>query len=327
MSAPTPPSVTLAVNPANILDGGWQVIYSLYGLSNPETITLRLLFGEKCSAIQVKGNPWKREANGGRGYQADLKSGRLAKLQEILEIFAEQEAWSTTINMQVACEKDGVTYKSEPVPVLAPAKPLNKLSLTAIRNDQHVYYLRDRRHFEGRLITKVGERYYFAYRGDITNKGGRFETEEINRGMDCTTFVMSMFELRGSLSGLDGYDIYRFFGSAADQVKYSPYEDVQRQISRLRVEDDGKYVADKIGVGVVNLLLNDLVETRRLHLFACQHHVLYQLGDTFHEFNTNSKSGQQMISGYKFGKISNRFNDMRSPDKWSIYRIDKNLLL
>jgi len=93
------------------------------------------------------------------------------------------------------------------------------------------------------------------------------------------------------------------------------------------VEADGKYKADKIGVDVVNLLLDDLAETRQLYLFACQTHVFYQFGDTYHEFNTNSASGQQMVSGYKTGKIKTKFSNLRSPKKWSVYRIDKSLPL
>lgn len=319
------PSIALQAGVCNILDGGWKLTYTLDGLDNPETVTLRLVFGDKIDDLQVCGRPLGRNARGGK-HLVDLQSGGLAKLQEVLAAIAERETWSSTFGAQIVIKKDAAQYLSNTVQIAAPAKPLDKLSLAAIRNDQHVYYLRDLKHFEGRLITQVGGKYYFAYHGNPA-RGCRFETDEVNRGMDCTTFVMSIFELRGSLAGIDGYGVYQFFGSAAEQVSYSPYEDPKRQVSRLRVEPNGRFKADKIGGNVVNLLLDDLAETRQLYLFACQTHVFYQLGDTCHEFNTNSGNGQQMVSGYKTGPIRAKFSDARSTKKWSVYRINKSLPL
>ena len=319
-------SIELQVSACNILSGGWIFTYTLHDLDNLPTVSLCLIFGEKKIAVKVSGKLNRRNTQGGHSYEVDLKSNRLAKLQEILNAIAEHEAWSTTFKVQVILENGNTKYLSNQQLVTAPAKPLDKLSVSAIRGDQHVYYLRDEKtgEFMGRLITKVGPRYYFAYTG-YPPLGMKFETEDACRGMDCTTFVLGVFEMRAALGNVNGYGVHELFGAAAEQVSYSPFEDSQRQISCLRVEENGKFMADKIGVDIVNLLLDDLIGTRRLYLFACKHHVFYLLGDTFHEFNITS--GQKMVSGYKTGKIKAKFSNLKSSDKWSLYRIDKSLPL
>ena len=142
--------------------------------------------------------------------------------------------WGQEIQLWMVAEKNGVpAVQTPPVKYLTHVKPFyGKLTISSISADQpQMTYPGNGC---GRLLSRsINGRYYFVY-------GGKFETNNLMRGFDCTTFPMALFAVHRRLPGKGyGKDLGDLLGVSKCDLEQIKSADLKK-----------RFTEDTIPVGV-----------------------------------------------------------------------------
>jgi hypothetical protein len=182
------PSTTLTLNPivlGAIKNGGYVVSYTG---QVPAGATLLLGLPDTTRAVDVTGRP-----------KTDLLD--MARLRKLLDLFDQMNAWGTQVSCRLHVRQNGTTIAQSGTQTLrAPVRPYcgslhpklgkgdtgPRLCYTGIQTGRMLYQ------------PDIDGRYYFAF-------GGKFETDNAKRGLNCITYVGGVCGVDPSSGAMSAY--------------------------------------------------------------------------------------------------------------------------
>jgi hypothetical protein len=172
----------------------------------------------------------------------------------VLKAIDDFGKWSEQIDLWMVSEKAGAAKaKTAAVKFKAHVKPYyGKLKISEIKADQPAMtYPGNGR---GRLLSKsINDRYYFVY-------GGKLETDNAMRGLDCTSFPMALLSIPSLPQPGYGKQLCQALGAATCDLEQIKSKDLTEKFTKNTIPA-GLYVLFSAGhVMLYNSDINTLYE-------------------------------------------------------------------